>query len=355
MDIKLLLKKLLPGLAPLIIFIIADSVWGTKVGLIVAILFGVAEAAISLIKGQKPDKFILFDIGLLVVMGLISLVLHNDVFFKLKPAIIGGLLSCLLGVSAYGRQNIVMLMAGRYIKGMEINDWQQFEMVRSLKLMFWLVLLHTVLVFVAALYLSNAVWVSVSGPGFYVLFGVFFVMEMIKKRIQNKKYGREEWLPIVNENGDLKGKFPRSVAHNGSKILHPVVHLQVFNAKGELYLQKRAEYKLVEPGKWDTAVGGHVAAGESIQLSLQREASEEIGLKRFSAQPFQQYVWESEMEREMVYAYITTTNEVLVPCPDEVSEGKFWSLNEIDSQLHSGVFTPNFIHEYQLLQAYLQK
>ncbi len=355
MDIKLLLKKLLPGLAPLIIFIIADSVWGTKVGLIVAIVFGIGEALYSIIKGERPDKFILFDIGLLVVMGLISLVLHNDVFFKLKPAIIGGLLCSVLGVSAFGRQNILMLMAGRYMKGVEVNEWQQYEMGKSIMLMFWLFLLHTILVFVSALYMSNAIWVAISGPGFYVLFGVIFVVEMAKKKWQNKKYSQEEWLPIVNENGELKGKFPRSVAHGGSKILHPVVHMQVLNSKGELYLQKRAEHKLVQPGKWDTAVGGHVAADESIQLSLQREASEEIGLKRFSAEPFRQYVWETELERELVFGYITTSDEALTPSPDEVSEGKYWSLDEIEEHLNSGVFTPNFIHEYEMLKVHLNR
>jgi isopentenyldiphosphate isomerase len=42
-----------------------------------------------------------------------------------------------------------------------------------------------------------------------------------------------------------------------------VVHLHVFNSRGELYLQKRPEWKDIQPGKWDTAVGGHIDLGES--------------------------------------------------------------------------------------------
>lgn len=39
-------------------------------------------------------------------------------------------------------------------------------------------------------------------------------------------------------------------------LLHPVVHLHLFNSRGELYLQKRPEWKDIQPGRWDTAVGG---------------------------------------------------------------------------------------------------
>ena len=45
-------------------------------------------------------------------------------------------------------------------------------------------------------------------------------------------------------------------------LLHPVVHLHVMREGGFLYLQKRAMDKDIQPGKWDTAVGGHVDFGE---------------------------------------------------------------------------------------------
>jgi intracellular septation protein A len=110
-----LIKKMLPGMAPLIIFVVADSIWGTEIGLIVAIGFGLMEIVFSLIKKEKPDKFILFDIGLLMAMGGVSFLLDNDLFFKLKPGVIGIIFCVLLGVSAYGKQNLMMGMSGRYM------------------------------------------------------------------------------------------------------------------------------------------------------------------------------------------------------------------------------------------------
>jgi len=73
---------------------------------------------------------------------------------------------------------------------------------------------------------------------------------------------RTEWFPLVNEEGETIGKATRKECHSGSKLLHPVIHLHIFNKDGDLYLQKRSMNKDIQPGKWDTAVGGHIDYGE---------------------------------------------------------------------------------------------
>ena len=86
----------------------------------------------------------------------------------------------------------------------------------------------------------------------------------------------QEIFPIVDESGSVVGSATRGECHSGSRLLHPVVHLHVFNSRGELYLQKRPEWKDIQPGKWDTAVGGHIDFGETPEEALKKAKMEAI-------------------------------------------------------------------------------
>ena len=161
---------------------------------------------------------------------------------------------------------------------------------------------------------------------------------------------KTEIFPIVDEDGNKTGEAPRSVCHDGkSKLLHPVVHLHLFNSKGKLFLQKRAMTKDIQPGKWDTSVGGHVGVGETVEEALARECREELGLKILNPGFLVKYIWESEQERELVNSYYTVSDEVPVTDPEEIIEGKFWSMREIDVNLGKDIFTPNFESEFRML------
>lgn len=79
------------------------------------------------------------------------------------------------------------------------------------------------------------------------------------------------------------------------------------------------------PGRWDTAVGGHVDYGESLETALFREASEELGLREFNPIYLRSYVWESQRERELVNVFAAVGNFRIDPCNEEVPEGRYWS------------------------------
>lgn len=158
---------------------------------------------------------------------------------------------------------------------------------------------------------------------------------------------QEEIFPIVNTAGETIGKATRKECHSGSKLLHPVVHLHIFNTAGELYLQKRSINKDIQPGKWDTAVGGHIDYGETVETALSRETREELGITDFILEKLGSYVFESLIEKELVNSYKTIYNGIITPNKNELDGGKFWKLREIKEAIGKNIFTPNFESEFK--------
>lgn len=164
-----------------------------------------------------------------------------------------------------------------------------------------------------------------------------------------------EMFPLITEQGEVVGQASRRYCHSGSMALHPVVHLHIFDRQGRLYLQKRSMKKDIAPGLWDTSVGGHVDYGESLLRAVLREAREEVGIEAEASQIrfLFQYVWQSARERELVTAYALTTDLSPTPDHDEVDEGRFFTLTELQQRLATGFFTQQFEEQelHHLLQA----
>ena len=109
-----------------------------------------------------------------------------------------------------------------------------------------------------------------------------------------------EFLPIVNERGNIVGRAMYMELHKGNKMLHPAVHLYVINGKGEttrLYW-------------W------HVAFGEMPEKTLRRKLAEALGLSGANPKLKRQYIRESKTEKELVYVF-TVVSEENLPLPPE--------------------------------------
>ncbi len=156
----------------------------------------------------------------------------------------------------------------------------------------------------------------------------------------------EEMLPVVEPSGLVIGRCRRSYAHSGAGPLHPVVHLHIINRDGMLYLQKRSMRKRLLPGRWDTAVGGHVTYGESLSEALYREAEEELGLYDFNPIYIDTYVFESDTEKELVNIWEAVGSFELHPSAEEVEEGRWWSRSGLRKAMGKDILTPNFESEF---------
>ena len=92
----------------------------------------------------------------------------------------------------------------------------------------------------------------------------------------------EEYLDLVDENGELTGERElRSVCH-AKGLWHQTVHIYLFrknNGQMELLTHQRSKEKETSPNKWASSFGGHVKNGETINETILSETEEEIGLK----------------------------------------------------------------------------
>ena len=88
----------------------------------------------------------------------------------------------------------------------------------------------------------------------------------------------EEIFDIVNERDEVVGQAPRKDVH-ARGLWHRAVHVLVFNARGEVFLQKRSLKKDIAAGKWDSSSSGHLDTGEDYDACAVREVREEIGLE----------------------------------------------------------------------------
>ena len=155
-----------------------------------------------------------------------------------------------------------------------------------------------------------------------------------------------EVFPVVEESGLVVGRASRSYCHGGSRLLHPVVHLHIIDREERIYLQKRSMKKDIQPGKWDTAVGGHVGYGESLVEALLRESMEELHLTRFNPVYIGTYPYDSDRERELVNIFAAVGSFEIKPDLDEVTDGRFWTTAEIDAAMGKNILTPNFEMEF---------
>lgn len=195
MDFRALLKNLLIGFLPLLIFIAADHAFsarfgaerGLKYALITAICFGALQAIFIYIKEKRFDTLVLSDTLLIVGLGAVSLISGKDIFFKLKPALVELILVIILGIVAFVSPRLFLVMMGRFTKGMEITDLHLKMMQRMAMGMFFIFLAHTVMIVYAAFYLTRDAWAFISGGLFYILAGGYFLFIFISGRLKRRK------------------------------------------------------------------------------------------------------------------------------------------------------------------------
>lgn len=337
-----MIASLLPGFAPILLYIAVEAAFGERAGLVAGMALGLGEFAFILARERRVDAFTLVDTALLAAMGALSWALADPVFFRVKPAISEAILAAMMLVGSLGPHRYFLPYMESKLGLGAIPESAARRMVAMIAGFALVTLVHAGLTALAALYGTKAQWDFVAGALFWILslaYAACFIVPALLARGKSVARGGEETLPIVDDDGRVIGKAARSRCHSGEKPLHPVVRLWLSDGETGFYLQKRSMAKLVQPGKWDCAVGGHVSFGETAETALEREASEEIGLAPLPAiHLLARFAWETAIERELVFVYYAELGPAspLTANLEEVDEIRLWTAKEIAAELAKG-------------------
>ena len=116
-----------------------------------------------------------------------------------------------------------------------------------------------------------------------------------------------DFLPIVNERGNIVGRALYCEIHNGNKVLHPAVHLIVSNSKNEMV------------GKYCW----HVAFGETPEKTLKRRLSE-VTSESVKPKFKKSYISEREREKELISVFAVVSDADFLPSPDDKEYDKIF-------------------------------
>ncbi len=143
---------------------------------------------------------------------------------------------------------------------------------------------------------------------------------------------QEEILILVDKNDQPQGTMPKMQVHIEGR-LHRAFSVMIYNKKGELLIQKRADVKYHSAGLWANTCCGHPRVGEDNMLAAQRRLHEELGfscdLKKVGTVCYELPLENDLHENEYTHVFSGVWEGALAPNPEEVSETDWVTPSEL--------------------------
>lgn len=145
-----------------------------------------------------------------------------------------------------------------------------------------------------------------------------------------------EYLILVDEKDKLCGKLEKLLVHQLG-LLHRAFSVFIFNSKGVLLLQQRAEEKYHSGGLWTNTCCSHPRFGEEITLAIERRLMEEMGMSCKTNFAFK-FTYKTKFENgltehELDHVYFGVTNDLPVPVKSEVKNWKYINIENLEKDI----------------------
>jgi isopentenyl-diphosphate Delta-isomerase len=132
-----------------------------------------------------------------------------------------------------------------------------------------------------------------------------------------------------------------------------VVHVFIFNSRGELLLQKIAPNRHRHPGRWGSSLAAYVAAGEDYAEAATRRLQDELGIPSLDLSEIGKTQMHDEGCLKFITLYVGNYAGPFAADPTQIADLEFLSMDEIlRAAVHSpSHFTPTFLY---LLDFYMR-
>lgn len=202
--IAAVLGTLAPGFLPLLAYILVETFFGETAGLVAGIVLGAGEFAFILVRERKADPFVAGDTLLLAALGAASLAFRTPLFFKLKPAIVEGLMAIALAGLLSAPDAVLQGWLERQMKTLAPEGGALPTVRKRLVGMTALLGIHAVASALAALFLSEGWWAFISGGLLYILLGAMVAWTFLAARARSRGLGPSrgvalDWFLLVTD------------------------------------------------------------------------------------------------------------------------------------------------------------
>ena len=337
---------------PLITFMVVDDFMGLFNAWLIAVPVNILLFVYVFFTYRKIFEWFLFSTGIFLSIAVISTLLPLDLFPpEVKHVSVDYVLLTIFAISLALRKKIESFVNVRNSKMLSmVNNLNElFRMMWIIGiLIFFYVHIYTVLTILSVPNLKNTLnFIN----GVYLLaFFVVICYEMIRVTLIRVRLLREEWWPIVNEQGKMIGSIHHTTSlQDEKKYIHPIIRVILIDGN-RIFLQKRSENNKVFPGMWDTAISNHVRMSEKIDQCVQRTANERYGLKDLKPIFLSNYMLESTYEFHYAFLFVACKLPQLEYNPQYIEHAKWWTLSQIEANAESGIFTDNFLTEIELVK-----
>ncbi|QOI98413.1 MAG: isopentenyl-diphosphate Delta-isomerase [Flammeovirgaceae bacterium] len=145
-----------------------------------------------------------------------------------------------------------------------------------------------------------------------------------------------EHVILVDEHDNEVGTMEKMEAHQKG-VLHRAFSVLVFNSKGEMLIQKRADCKYHSGGLWTNTCCSHPRPGERIEEAAKRRLQEEMGILANPEKAYS-FIYKTQLdggltEHELDHVLFAYSDSVPDVNYNEVQDWQFISIAQLKQRI----------------------